>query len=139
MIRIGIAALPLVGAVLGCGGETGTQGANKAGISQTCGPSPDAATSGCGATRAYLWCSDPSGAGEGCPADDPMQTQCTNSGGPSVSGGPWTCHDQCKATEYSLSCGGIGPYAPQGNPPAVCRYVAAVPAGIVFYCCPCGE
>jgi hypothetical protein len=139
MTRIALLVAPLVVAVLGCGGETQSQAIDTAGVSQTCGPSPDASATGCGFARAYLWCADPSGAGEGCPADDPTQTQCKNNGGPSVGGGPWTCHDQCKATEYSLSCGGIGPYAPQGNPPAACRFVGAVPAGIAFYCCPCAE
>ena len=132
MARIAVVGTLVAFVGLGCGGETGPQATAQATASQACGAMPDAGANGCGASRAYTVCTDPSGAGLGCPSNDPAQTQCPNSG-PTVSGGPWTCHDQCKASEYVLSCGGMSP----SNPPAVCRFVGATPGG-AFYCCPCG-
>jgi len=49
-----------------------------------------------------------------------------------------SCKDQCGQTEYAASCGGVGP-GPVPNPPSGCRSAGAIPAGIAFYCCPCGQ
>jgi hypothetical protein len=49
-----------------------------------------------------------------------------------------TCKDHCAPNEYVAECGGVGP-GPVPDPPSGCKYVFAVPAGIAFYCCPCGS
>jgi hypothetical protein len=81
----------------------------------------------CHASRRYLSCSNPDGSGE----------LCTTDGGASCMGSAASCDDRCAANEYVAVCGGVGP----GNvpdPPAGCKGMGAVPAGIAFYCCPCG-
>jgi hypothetical protein len=84
----------------------------------------------CDAARALIACTYPSGAGCGCTTDGALE--CSGCG-PSTGA---TCQDQCAASEYVASCGGVGPGAvPQ--PPANCRFASAVPAGIAYYCCPC--
>jgi hypothetical protein len=96
----------------------------------------DASTSGqCRAARAYVTCQDSSGAGQGCLSSDP--TACPDI--PMGTGVTRTCQNQCAANEYGAACGSIGPStAPFPTPPTGCRTFAPTPAGIVFYCCPCG-
>jgi len=127
-------------AVAACGGSTadpvpagGSSTADTVAVPACSWPT----VAGWGADRGYLTCTDHAGGGLLCPTDDLKNCK---TAGSMVSGGPWTCHDQCEPTEYSLSCGGIGPSAaPSGNPPSACRFAGAVPAGIAFYCCPCGS
>ncbi len=90
----------------------------------------DAASDGaCHAERALVKCSLPGGVTAECLSDDP--TSCPDSTGGS-------CADQCNKDEYAVSCGQVGP-GPIGSPPAACRSMGAIPAGIVYYCCPCGS
>lgn len=84
----------------------------------------------CHAARALVSCGLPNGAGEMCLSGNP--TTCP--GGNQV-GGP--CEDKCRPDEYAAACGGVGP-GPVPDPPPGCRTIGAVPAGIVYYCCPCG-
>jgi hypothetical protein len=91
----------------------------------------DAAAGACHAKRALVQCSLPGGLTEGCLSDD--LAQCPGS---ADAGG--TCTDQCAAGEYGVACGQVGP-TPIGTPPAACRDMGAIPAGIVYYCCPCGS
>src|SRR5579859_5722820 len=88
------------------------------------------------AARACVGCTGEAGGGEFCLSNDP--TTRDDPGGPSVSGGPFTCRDDCAPNEYGLACGGIGPNPAPSNPPAACRSVAVTPAGVYFLCCPCG-
>ena len=124
-------------AVSACGGSTADPPTAAQADSVAVPACSWSTVAGCGAVRGYLSCTDPAGDGMECPTDD--LKNCRDTAGPMVSGGPWTCHDQCQPMEYSLSCGGIGPSAPSGNPPSACRFAGAIPAGIAFYCCPCGS
>jgi hypothetical protein len=85
----------------------------------------DATAGACHAKRALVQCSLPGGVTEGCLSDDPAECP-----GAADAGG--TCTDQ-----YGVACGQVGP-GPIGTPPAACRDMGAIPAGIVYYCCPCG-
>ena len=89
MMRIAVGVALLASAMLGCGGDTGPGGrvgrpaartTAKSAASQVCGPSPDASIGGCGASRAYLLCVDPTGAGLGCPAEDPRRRSARTAG-----------------------------------------------------------
>jgi hypothetical protein len=52
-------------------------------------------------------------------------------------GEPGPCENRCHPDEYVASCGGVGP-GPIPDPPAGCRSIGAIPAGITYHCCPCG-
>lgn len=91
----------------------------------------DAAAGACHAKRALVQCSLPGGVTEACLSDDPAECP-----GSADAGG--TCTDQCAAGEYGVACGQVGPGS-IGTPPAACRDMGAIPAGIVYYCCPCGS
>ena len=94
-------------------------------------PSPDAGASGraaCQMSRAYVTCMNPDGSG----------SSCTTDGAITCEGATGTCQGECAATEYVAACGGVGP-GPVPDPPAGCHFVAAFPAGVAFYCCPCGS
>ncbi|HVU03694.1 MAG TPA: BPTI/Kunitz domain-containing protein [Polyangiaceae bacterium] len=83
----------------------------------------------CTAARTWLSCDARGGATELCMSDDPSHCPGDDPGS--------NCRNACKPSEYVAACGGVGP----GNipaPPAGCRSAGAVPAGIAFYCCPCG-
>lgn len=125
--------------------------------------SPWASWGQCSAVRAYLSCTTSSGAGAGCPSNDPTQASCP--GIPSFSGGSsngdastsetastFVCLDVCQPTEYLVACGpGPGPSpgpnsaipvtGPKAgaNPPAGCRALGATPASLNTLCCLCGS
>jgi hypothetical protein len=87
----------------------------------------------CDAARALLNCGPPTGTQEICMSDN--ATRCPL---PDPAGGPYLpCESQCGANEYVAECGGVGPGSIP-DPPAGCRPALGVPAGIAFYCCPCG-
>jgi hypothetical protein len=50
------------------------------------------------------------------------------------------CSNLCAANQYGLSYGGVGPLAPPPSIglPAGCGPGMYTPAGVAFYCCPCG-
>lgn len=92
----------------------------------------------CAVGRAYVECSYPSGAGCGCISNDP--TTCPGCG-PATGA---TCHSQCAANEYAVSCGGPPALLPDGgigdpyqDAPAACTVIAGTPAGNSYSCCPC--
>jgi membrane protease subunit (stomatin/prohibitin family) len=78
-----------------------------------------------------LSCTLPGGVTASCWTDDPMQCQ---GGNPA---GAVACHAECAKNEFLARCGGVGP-GPIPDPPAGCRAQGAAPAGIEFFCCPCG-
>jgi hypothetical protein len=49
----------------------------------------------------------------------------------------YTCHDECAPNEFGMVCGRIGPGGGEA-PPGACTKEGPTPAGISFYCCPCG-
>lgn len=124
MMRAGVGLLLLLGA---CSSDP----AGSADPQPECKWPVGAAASGeCSGTRAYLMCTDPAGGGWGCPSNS-VTGSCETDGGPTVSGGPWTCKDLCAPDEYTPSCEG------DASPPSTCRVVARFPEGEVL-CCPCG-
>ena len=132
--RISISALTALTALAAC--TTSAGGSSTTSTSTACTwpaslDEADAAAGACHAKRALMSCSLPGNLTEGCLSDDP--TQCP---GAADAGG--TCTDQCAAEEYGVACGQVGP-GPIGTPPAACRDMGAIPAGIVYYCCPCGS
>jgi hypothetical protein len=129
----------LAGSVAGA--SCGDQPSDTVGIRSTSWPScswpaaldPDPSGSArdhCVAARTRLSCSLPDGSGLSCWTDDP--TQCDGGNPPGAE-----CHADCAENEFSARCGGVGP-GPVPDPPAGCRADGFVPAGIAFYCCPCG-
>jgi hypothetical protein len=66
---------------------------------------------------------------------------CQFSGGGSVGlsadAGTGSCEDQCKANEYAIACGAVGPDTGNPDPPSNCRNASNTPAGVFFMCCPC--
>jgi hypothetical protein len=84
----------------------------------------------CVATRTLLSCALSGGVTEECWTNDP--TRCD---GGDI--GAAECHAECAQDEYLARCGGVGP-GPIPDPPASCHFLDASPAGIAFYCCPCG-
>jgi hypothetical protein len=120
-------------ALAACAGNVAGSGSGGAGGLPACTwpaslDPTDASGGKCTAARAYLVCADPSGGQVGCISDDP--TRCPGTAG-------YGCKDQCNADEYGAVCGQVGP-GPEEAPPAGCRLVGPTPAGIAFYCCPCG-
>jgi hypothetical protein len=74
-----------------------------------------------------------------CNVSSDLVESCTTDGAPACpESGSTPCKDRCSADEYVVSCGGVGP-GPVPDPPASCRAAGAVPAGIAYYCCPCGS
>jgi hypothetical protein len=122
------------------GGATGGNGAMDATGLPVCQwpaalePSDASAAGQCRAARAFVSCADANGGGVSCLSDDP--TKCPDT--PVQVGATFTCQNQCAADEYGAACGSVGPStAPFPEAPAGCRQLAATPAGVVFYCCPC--
>jgi hypothetical protein len=95
----------------------------------------DATSGQCrGAARAVLSCTNADG-GEGtCVTSD---AACDTSG--TNVAGPFTCQNHCSPSEFGIACGHVGVSSdPEVTPPPTCRAVIPTPAGVVFYCCPCG-
>ena len=89
------------------------------------------------ASRTVLTCTDPTDVTETCLTNDPAACPDT---GPSASHGPWLCQRLCSPQEFGIICGSVGPTSlPDPQPPAGCHDVLPTPAGVVFYCCPCGS
>ncbi len=84
----------------------------------------------CVAARTRLSCALPGGETASCTTNDP--TGCEGGTPPGAE-----CHAECAQNEFSAQCGGVGP-GPVPAPPAGCRSAGIIPAGIAFYCCPCG-
>jgi hypothetical protein len=134
-LRISIAWVTVVSGALAVGcGKSGFDGGGYGGSSTTsdqCGHDPAVGTGqpgACGVGGRLLDCEFPNGAGCSCMTTG---TSCDGCGAGA------TCTDQCKASEYAVACGGIGPNAASADPPAACRLALATPAGVAFYCCPC--
>jgi hypothetical protein len=85
----------------------------------------DASDGQCIAARTFLTCTNAN-----CISDD--LTRCSN---PLVTSAG-TCQNRCSSTEYGAQCGKVGPSTV--DVPDGCRLITALPAGIGFYCCPCG-
>jgi hypothetical protein len=85
----------------------------------------DASDGQCIAARTFLTCTNAN-----CISDDLIR--CSN---PLVTSSG-TCQNRCSSTEYGLQCGKVGPST--FDVPDGCRGITALPAGIGFYCCPCG-
>jgi len=94
----------------------------------------DAGAGACHASRTQVWCTDPAGEGCGCASDGAMSCDCSAV----VGGGPWTCAFKCAANQYSVACGSVGGAGAAASPPDGCTAAGATPAGIAYYCCPCG-
>lgn len=102
--------------------------------------SADASPGQCGAARACLSCSSPSGVTMLCMTDS--LSGCPVGGPITVPGVTFSdCKDQCNSNEYVMACGGIGPGAPASSiePPAACRALPPNPGGVSYYCCSCGS
>jgi hypothetical protein len=97
--------------------------------------STDAARISYSAGRALVSCAYASGATGICVSDD--VTTCSSS----AVGEPLSCSNLCAANQYGLSYGGVGPLAapPSIELPAGCTAGSQTPAGVAFYCCPCGS
>jgi len=85
----------------------------------------------CVAKRTQLSCELARGVTQLCTTNDPLR--CEGADAPP----PEACEALCGPGEFSATCGGVGPGAIP-DPPAGCRYGSVVPAGFVYYCCPCG-
>jgi hypothetical protein len=85
----------------------------------------------CVATRTRLAGALPDGVTEICPTNNPLQ--CEGANPPAAD----ACDAECAPNEFSVRCGGVGPGSVP-EPPAGCHSGVPTPAGIVFYCCPCG-
>jgi len=86
---------------------------------------------GCSASRAMLQCEGSNGTSVSCTGND--LTQCPDLGlEPTVTYS--NCVSSCTSEEYVLACGSTSP----GNPPSNCRFIDFIPAGVIYYCCPCG-
>jgi hypothetical protein len=83
----------------------------------------------CHAARWLLQCDIGGGGHAICLSDDPHA--CPNAEAQS------SCTSRCKADEYAISCGAVGPSSTSYDPPAGCHDEAPTPGGVVFYCCPC--
>jgi hypothetical protein len=99
--------------------------------------STDAAAVSWGAGRMWLECKYTDGTIEDCLSND-----ATGCPGPVMIRADLVgCSDLCAANEYGLSYGGVGPLAPPPSIdlPAGCGSGLHTPAGVAFYCCPCGK
>jgi hypothetical protein len=94
----------------------------------------DASAGACrNASRFFLSCQASGGGTESCLSNDP--TRC-----PGDTLDASGCRDQCQEDEYAIVCGSIGPSSNGASPtPAGCGPPFITPAGIAFYCCPCGR
>ena len=101
--------------------------------------STNAAAVSWGSGRMLLNCTYTGGSTEGCLSNDvtgcPGPPLMTTTDGDLVG-----CSDLCAADEYGLSYGGVGPLAapPSIDLPTGCGSGRYTPAGVAFYCCPCG-
>jgi hypothetical protein len=154
-LRALASVLVVATAFVGCSADhanVGTTGAAAAAAGGSCtwsadlGTLTDASPGQCTAAFAYLSCTN-GGVTEGCLSND--VTQCPGTimvsggggnadGASTVSSGPLVCHDECASDEYGVECGGIGPTASAGQPPASCRGMGITPGGTEFFCCLCG-
>jgi hypothetical protein len=140
-VAIGLQGSGGTSGAAGLGGANGTAGARVDGGADALAActwpasldSQDAGAGACQPAHALLSCTD-GNVTELCLSDDP--TRC-----PGVSALPGVtvdnCHDLCDPQEFAVVCGSVGP-GPTNDPPAGCHGAEATPAGIVFYCCPCG-
>jgi hypothetical protein len=95
--------------------------------------STDAAQVGYSAARGLLKCDGTAGDSDVCVGNDP------GSGCGSALGDSVGCSNLCAANQYGLAYGVVGPYAPPSiDLPAGCGSGMYTPAGVEFYCCPCG-
>jgi len=96
--------------------------------------STDAAQVGYSAARGLVKCGGTAGASGVCVGNDP------GSGCGSALGDSVGCSNLCAANQYGLAYGGVGPLAPPPSIdlPAGCGSALYTPAGVAFYCCPCG-
>ncbi len=122
------------------GGQAGTGGSGGWSGSGMCRwPAElDGNTPGqCVAARADVECTFPSGASCRCISNDPaICTACVDGGVTIVEDGGMTCQNRCGPGEYAVACGQVGP-GPIPDRPAGCGRPEAIPAGIIYYCCPC--
>ena len=151
----GVCSCPAFGAPSCCRGVCSVEGcsaapdaglAKDAGLADTALPacpmlaslnSTDAAEVSWSTGRMLLNCTYTGGSTEGCLSND--ATGCP--GPPLTTDGDLVgCSDLCAADEYGLSYGGVGPLAapPSIDLPAGCGSGRYTPAGVAFYCCPCG-
>jgi hypothetical protein len=118
----------------GCGARTGEAlGDGGAAASASCSwpaslDGDPASRTTCHASRAFVKCTDAFGGGSLCTTDGTLQCEAANTD---------QCQDICAAHEYVAACGGVGP-GEVPDPPAGCRSAEGGPAGIAYYCCPCG-
>jgi hypothetical protein len=96
--------------------------------------STDAAQVGYSAARGLVKCGGTAGTSGVCVGNDP------GSGCGSALGDSVGCSNLCAANQYGLAYGGVGPLAPPPSIdlPAGCGSGMYTPAGVEFYCCPCG-
>jgi hypothetical protein len=120
-------------AAQGTGGSTSNTVTSKSSLSACSWPAEldgdPTSREHCHAVRRSLECTNTNGIGESCTPDSGV----TNCGDPAA-----TCRDHCALDEYVASCGSVGP-GPVPDPPSGCKFAGAIPAGIAFYCCPCGS
>jgi hypothetical protein len=96
----------------------------------------DSGAGRCTAKRHRLECEGSDGVTATCLSDLPDRCEGMSSN-PNTS---VTCHDQCGPQEYGVVCGRVGPSDVSSAPPAPnCRESLITPAGVAFYCCPCGS
>jgi hypothetical protein len=124
----------------GLGGANGTAGARVDGGADALAActwpasldSQDAGAGACRPAHALLSC-ELGQITELCLSDDPTKCPSDNV----VPGATVACHDLCGQQEFAVACGSVGA-GPTSDPPAGCHGAQVTPAGIVFYCCPCG-
>jgi hypothetical protein len=130
MCRIVLSLILLTVAVAGCaGGASSTSSAASATMCKL----PDAGVGATGVRLTIVDCKNASGIECSCVSDKLACEGCGASEG-------FTCTStKCTANEYAISLGSSGPSSTTApDPPAACRFVAAVPGlGGEWYCCPC--
>jgi hypothetical protein len=88
----------------------------------------DAPRGACHAKRSLLSCAMGGGSTAICISNE---SQCEPDAGETG------CKEHCKADEYAIACGAVGPDTGNPDPPAACHDMSATPAGVFFMCCPC--
>ncbi|HXU80007.1 MAG TPA: hypothetical protein VN914_01330 [Polyangia bacterium] len=96
----------------------------------------DASAGRCTAKRHRFDCEGTGGVHELCLSNLPDRCEGSNP----IPDTTFTCHDQCGPQEYGVVCGRVGPSNVSSEPPSPsCRAPGSTPAGVAFYCCPCGS
>ena len=90
----------------------------------------DTSREACRAARSAVTCRQEDGSGATCLLD------AQGEGCSQVTSDPEECESLCDPGEYVAACGGVGPGAVP-EPPAGCRFAAALPAGVALHCCAC--